>query len=89
MRDVFCAQVLEASNRIYCAWYPEQSVANYMVSVSDQSGNVVERIRVPHGRDCNIAGALLVFDNEDIIQVGTERVFLTLRGELIFYSCEI
>ncbi len=89
MRDVFCAQVLEASKRIYCAWYPEQSVANFMVSVSDPSGNVVERIRVPQGRDCSIAGALLLFDNEYTIQVGTERVSLTLRCESMFKSCEI
>ncbi len=84
MSEVFCAQVLEASKRIYCAWYPEQSVTNFMVSVSDQSGNVVERIRVPQGRDCNIAGALVLFDSEYTIHVGTERVSLTLRSESVF-----
>ncbi len=89
MRDLFCAQVLEASKRIYCAWYPEQSVENFIVSVLGQSGNVVERIRVPQGRDCGIAGALLLFDSEYTIQVGTERVSLTLRGELMFKSCDI
>ncbi len=60
-----------------------------MVSVLDHSGNVVERIGVPHGRDCNITGALLLFDSEYTIQVGTERVSLTLHCESMFKSCEI
>ncbi len=89
MNDVFCAQVLEASRRIYCVWYPEQSVANFVVSVLDESDNVLERIRVPQGRDCNITSAVLRFDREYTIQVGTERVSLTLRGKSMIKSCEI